>query len=96
VIQGKDVATGKKRVGLGEGYKTVGSAKSEYREGNATVQFEVVPAGSTYNTTTDAPDPLPGNGTATKVKRDLHARDTKMMSRRANQPIAGPIRIPRL
>lgn len=94
VIQGKDVATGKKRISLGDGYKTVGPAKSEYREGNGTVQFGVVPSGSTYNTTTSSPDLLPGNGTV--AKRDLNARDTKMMSRRAKQPIAGPVRIPRL
>lgn len=95
VILGQDVATGKQRVEKGDGFKTVGSVKSEYREGNGTVQFEVVPEGSTYNTTTNEPNPLPGNGTA-NTKRDLGGRSTKILSRRAYQPIAGPVKIPRL
>lgn len=94
VINGQDVATGKTRVEKGKGYKTVGSVKSEYREGNGTVQFEVVPDSATYNTTTHAPNPLPSNGTA-NAKRDLGSRSTKMLSRGAHQPIAGPIKMPR-
>ncbi|CAD0112869.1 unnamed protein product, partial [Aureobasidium uvarum] len=54
-IHGKDIATGKRTVK--GGYKTSGPAKSTYREGNSTVQFEVVNATATYNTTLDGPDP---------------------------------------
>lgn len=49
-----------------EGYKTVGTAESTYREGNSTVQFAVLPTNATYNTTTNAPNPVL-NGTAGAV-----------------------------
>ncbi|THX88997.1 putative carboxypeptidase 2 [Aureobasidium pullulans] len=55
-INGKDIATGRRTVK--GGYKTTGSAKSTYREGNSTVQFEVVNATATYNTTSNEPDPI--------------------------------------
>jgi carboxypeptidase C (cathepsin A) len=45
-IGGKDIATGKKT--LTKGYFTEGSKKSEFREGNSTIQFEVLPTNSTY------------------------------------------------
>jgi len=54
-INGKDIATGRRTVK--GGYKTSGPAKSTYREGNSTVQFEVVNATATYNTTLNGPDP---------------------------------------
>lgn len=95
VLQGKDVATGKSDVGKGEGYSTQGPNKSTYREGNQTVQFEVVQEGATYNTTTKEPNPVPGNGT-TIEKRDRGAKSTKMLSRRAFKPATGPIKIPRV
>jgi carboxypeptidase C (cathepsin A) len=58
VINGLDVETGKVHVKKGSKYETHGSsAKSTYREGNATVQFEVVPVNATYNTTTNRPNP---------------------------------------
>lgn len=95
-ICGKDVATGKQRVAKGDGYLTVGEAKSTYREGNGTVQFDVVPEGSKYNTTTNEPDLPPGNGTA-NVKRSLGGeRSSKMLSRRAKQGVAGPVRMARM
>jgi carboxypeptidase C (cathepsin A) len=96
VINGQDVATGKQRVEKGCGYKTVGPMKSTFREGNATVQFENVPEDAIYNTTTHEPNPLPGNGTA-NAKRGLSEMSSKMLSRRANQPIAvaGPVKMPR-
>jgi len=54
-ISNKDIATGRKRA---EGnYKTVGTAKSTYREGNSTVQFQVLNTTATYNTTTNGPNP---------------------------------------
>jgi len=57
VIGGLDVATGEARIAQSGGYATMGDAVSTYREGNSTVQFKVTPAGSTYNTTTNEPDP---------------------------------------
>lgn len=61
-IAGKDLATGTRTVR--PSYKTRGTAKSTYREGNATVQFVEVPQDATYNTTTNEPNPV--NGTETK------------------------------
>ena len=55
----KDVATGKVSLRGAKRYKSVGTPTSTYREGNATVQFEVVPANATYNTKLNAPDPVP-------------------------------------
>ena len=51
----KDLATG--QTDLSSGLLTQGPATSDFREGNATVQFEILPANSTYNTTTGAPNP---------------------------------------
>ncbi|CAI6317170.1 unnamed protein product [Periconia digitata] len=55
-------------------YKTVGTPTSEYKEGNATVQFDVTPKNATYNTKLNAPDPVPTWGAAAggsdKVKRE--------------------------
>jgi hypothetical protein len=55
-----------------------------------------VPEDAIYNTTTHEPNPLPGNGTA-NAKRGLSEMSSKMLSRRANQPIAvaGPVKMPR-
>ena len=61
-ICGTDVADGKHSVW--HGYKSVGTAESTYREGNATVQFEVLAGEATYNTTTNAPNAA--NSTSTK------------------------------
>jgi carboxypeptidase C (cathepsin A) len=52
-----DIATGQCKVDAG--YKTVGTPTSTYREGNATMQFEVTPQNATYNTVLNAPDPEP-------------------------------------
>jgi hypothetical protein len=38
-------------------YLTKGTKESRYREGNSAIQFEVLPANSTYNDTTGAPNP---------------------------------------
>ena len=54
-IANKDIATGTKRAG--DGYKTVGTPKSTYREGISTVQFQVLNSTATYNTTTNGPNP---------------------------------------
>jgi len=45
-IFGKDIATGS--VVPGPGYLSKGTAKSTYREGNSTIQNEVLPPNSTY------------------------------------------------
>lgn len=54
-IAGLDIATGS--INVTSGYRTSGPPTSDYREGNATVQFEVVGTNSTYNTTTNEPNP---------------------------------------
>ena len=85
-IHGVDIATGETAVRKGCGDRTQGPARSEYREGNGTVQFSVVPGNSTYNTETDEPDP-PINGTGTgggdgkkRVKRSSEVE--RVLSRR--------------
>lgn len=67
-----DVAKGEEGC-LGTGYKSVGTVKSEFREGNGTVQFEVLPSNATYNTTLNAPNPVEKNGTEGngEAKREL-------------------------
>lgn len=57
VLNSTDLATGKEKVLKDSNYRTSGPAKSTYREGNATVQFEVLPPDATYNHTTNAPNP---------------------------------------
>ncbi|KAL2074607.1 hypothetical protein VTL71DRAFT_8385 [Oculimacula yallundae] len=57
-IHGKDIATGGEKPGVG--YLSVGTKKSEYREGNSTMQFEVLPSNATYNYTTNAPNKQAG------------------------------------
>ncbi|KAI1760658.1 alpha/beta-hydrolase [Hypoxylon sp. FL1150] len=53
VIKGYDIQTGKHPVS--RGYLTHGTKKSTYRQGNATIQFEVLPTNATYNVTTNEP-----------------------------------------
>ncbi|KAL9624548.1 MAG: hypothetical protein Q9160_001212 [Pyrenula sp. 1 TL-2023] len=50
----KDVATGE--TDLGPDYATSGTPTTTFFEGPGTVQFEVLPENSTYNTETDQPD----------------------------------------
>jgi len=64
-IGGLDIATGS--IEAGPGYSTVGPAKSLYREGNGTIQFDVVPTNATYNTTINQPNPY--NTTAVSKMR---------------------------
>ncbi|KAG0646697.1 Serine carboxypeptidase B [Hyphodiscus hymeniophilus] len=52
-INGKDIATGKTKPG--PKYLTEGTAESTYREGNSTIQFEVLPSNARYDTTTGEP-----------------------------------------
>lgn len=79
VLSGKDVATGASAVAKGSNYTTVGTAETTYREGNATVQFQVVSKSATYNTTTGAPNPVDSDGTAAAVvARSVYAPLTKI------------------
>ena len=55
-IQGLDIATGLTKVPAKSKFVTVGTPRSLYREGNSTVQFEVLPTNSTYNTTLNGPN----------------------------------------
>lgn len=54
-IKDLDIATGKHKA-KGD-YKTKGTPKSTYREGNSTIQFSVLDPDSTYDTTTNEPGP---------------------------------------
>ena len=55
-IGGMDIATGKQKAK--NDYKTKGTPKSTYREGNGTVQFSVTDPLATYDTKTNKPGPL--------------------------------------
>ena len=69
-IAGLDIATG--LINVTSGYRTVGTPTSDYREGNATVQFEVVNTNTTYNTTTNEPNPSSKKGRfATRLGEQL-------------------------
>jgi len=52
-IKGLDLSTGKHRAS--PGYRTKGTQKSTYREGNGTILFEVTPDNLTYNPITNKP-----------------------------------------
>ncbi|KAK7515093.1 carboxypeptidase S1 [Phyllosticta citriasiana] len=67
-LAGKDIATGATHVT--PDYLTKGSPTSDYREGNATVQMQVLPSNATYNTTTNAPNPTTRRGRQKVFKRD--------------------------
>ena len=72
----KDIATGKKTIT--SSYRTVGPQKSTYREGNSTVQYEVLPANATYNTATNAPNPILRS---LKHKRQIQQRNKRFVIR---------------
>lgn len=80
VLAGTDVATG--TTAVTSNYTTVGTAESTFREGNATVQWDVLDPDATYNTTTGAPNPAASNGTAT-----LEARGSSRRSRRSAEQV---------
>lgn len=78
-----DIATGKEKVCDNLSYKTVGTPTSDYREGNATVQFDITPSNATYNTALNAPDPEPTWAPdAKKVKRNLKAKRSAIRPRK--------------
>lgn len=70
-IGARDIATGLTDVAPGEVYTTNGTAKSTYREGNSTVQYEVIPTSATYNTSLNAPNP--NNGTEARRRRNVRS-----------------------
>ncbi|KAK4550531.1 hypothetical protein LTR36_000110 [Oleoguttula mirabilis] len=75
-ICGQDIADGKESVW--NGYKSIGTAESTYREGNATVQFAVQDPDATYNTTTNTPNPTNSSSTnGTSAKRSLEGARQK-------------------
>jgi hypothetical protein len=79
VIGGRDVATG--RLAVRPGYKTAGTLKSTYREGNGTIQWTVLDPDATYNTTTNAPNPPDKKSRRDAPKKDR--RRFKPMATRA-------------
>jgi hypothetical protein len=85
-----DVATGRDK--LDPSYRTEGTPTSTYREGNATMQFEVTPANATYNTVLNAPDAEPtwavGEAAAKRHlgKRALGKLGRPRMSRGGKRP----------
>ncbi|KAK3317416.1 Alpha/Beta hydrolase protein [Cercophora scortea] len=59
VVKGLDVATGRYRATVGgKCFHTKGDKRSTYREGNATVQWSVVPTNVTYDTAKNGPGGL--------------------------------------
>lgn len=91
-LQGTDLATGLVPIvdpsNATYAYKTVGTPKSTFREGNATVQFEVTPKNATYNTKLNAPDPVPtwSASAAQLAKRDSSEKEQAVnMKRRRRQ-----------
>jgi hypothetical protein len=75
-INQTDIATGTVRIESGGygAYKTVGTATSDYKEGNKTVQFDVTPSNASYNTALNAPDPTPTWAVPEVGKRSLGKR----------------------
>lgn len=75
-----DIATGREGC-TSEGCKTVGTPTSEYREGNATVQFEVLPANATYHTGLNAPDAESTWAVEAKGKEGWRKKDRRNLGR---------------
>lgn len=78
-----DIATGKHKVR--PSYKTVGPPTSTHREGNATVQFEITPSNSTYNTALNGPDPEPTWAVQAVVKNKAKRSMGKLGGRRMSK-----------
>ena len=76
VIAGQDIATG--TLIPDSNYVTTGTPTSDFREGNATVQFQVLDPDATYNTTTGAPN---GNGTSSRAAKFMKRSDGGRMER---------------
>ena len=79
-INGKDIATGKKHADYH--YQTKGDKKSTFREGNSTIQFDVVPTNATYNTSTGAPNPaMRARSAMSSAKSELLKREIAGLNR---------------
>jgi Serine carboxypeptidase len=79
VINGKDIETGKTKLKPGKKYLTKGTAKSTYREGNSTIQPDLVDTDCTYNTTTNAPNPCKSSSDKRSLeKRTFIGHSTKL------------------
>ncbi|KAG9187310.1 carboxypeptidase D [Alternaria panax] len=75
-----DIATGAEKYDAN--YVSVGTPTSDYREGNATMQFEVTPANATYNTALNGPDAEPTWAADAEVaKRALRRRNVGVLGR---------------
>ncbi|KAI1489008.1 Alpha/Beta hydrolase protein [Biscogniauxia mediterranea] len=88
-IKGLDIETGTKPVGPAGSnatdglYLTSGPKKSTYREGNATVQWDVVPANATYDTVKNVPGPpWPAPSTQAALLRRSMKKSRVMRHRR--------------
>ncbi|EXJ72728.1 carboxypeptidase D [Cladophialophora psammophila CBS 110553] len=75
VLADRDIATGK--APLTPAYKTKGPLVSAYREGNATIQFDLTPADAIYNVTTA----MPQNGTSSSGGGGGGGGDKKLAKR---------------
>ncbi|RDW88375.1 carboxypeptidase S1 [Coleophoma cylindrospora] len=79
-ISGMDIATGKMPMALGKNVTTQGTQSSTFMEGPGTIQTTVTPAGSTYNTTTHAPNVAPAQKAKSRfvVSEELVPPPTKV------------------
>ncbi|KAI0133877.1 carboxypeptidase S1 [Xylariales sp. AK1849] len=87
----RDIATGTTATACGGSYKTLGTTTSDYREGNSTIQFEILPANATYNTALNGPDPTPTSSPVSveKFKRD---KRSEMRGKRNMRKLGRPRR----
>ena len=76
-IAGLDIATGS--INVTNGYRTFGPATSDYREGNSTIQFEVININTTYNTSTNKPNPPSEKGLFAKRQGEQFGKVLKPM-----------------
>lgn len=76
-----DIASGKDKISAD--YRTVGTPTSTYREGNGTIQLEVLASNATYNTALNAPDPEPTWAVSQQkaVRRGVERRAMKKMGK---------------
>ena len=78
----KDLATGEKHIT--SSYKTKGTPTSDYREGNSTIVFEVLPSNATYNTTLNGPNPSASE--SSRVETQGKRAQLKRVSGKFNKP----------
>lgn len=76
----KDIATGTQD--LSASYVTTGTNASTFFEGARTVQFDVLPENSTYNTETDSPDPPAAARQRLRLPREKRDADVVGLRRR--------------